>query len=171
MKVLVVRKLLLGVAAIMMMLSTGGFTAGAASASTYPQAQIERTLFINPYDYTTGPAYLPYSAPQVKYLTAGTYGWWVYVIPTWNDQAEILHAFRSIYLQSNWYYWRCYVQTVLLSDGDTGAANYCSLTPTDGSTPTAYLVDTVDEGINSEWAWYGAGDFDWISQLLWQSNP
>lgn len=166
------RRILLILAAFMMMLSTWTFAAGNASASTYPQADIHRTMFINPYDYTTGPAWLPYSAPRTIYLTAGTYSWNVQVYTTWS-LGIVLGAFRSIYLRSNWYYWRCYLKTVLVDpvDGTTGVSNYCSLTPTDGSTPTAYLSDTIDEGSLSAWDAGGAGDYMWISTLQWESNP
>ena len=164
------RKITLGVAASIIALSTGIFTTGTAGASTYPPAQIYRVMFINPYDYTAGPAWLPYAGPRKIYLTAGTYSWDVEVYATW-DMGIVLAASRSIYLNSNWYYWRCYVKTVLVDDlGDTGAQNYCSLTPTDGSTPTAYLTDTYDEG-GGAWAVDGAGDYNWISELDWKSNP
>lgn len=107
----------------------------------------------DPYDYTAGPAWLPYSTPRKIYLTAGTYEWSVEIYTTWS-LGITLGAFRNIYLKSNWYYWRCYVKTVEVDDlGDTGASNYCSLTPTDGSTPTAYLVDSD----TSAWAVEGAG--------------
>lgn len=166
------RKFLLAAAAIVMLLGVGAFTADAANAGPYPPAEISRTLFINPFDYTAGPAWLPYSKPRTIYLTAGTYTWYENVVPTWGAPGAF-SAGRSIYLASNWYYWRCWMQTELLTDINpqvTGVASYCSLAPTDGSTPTAYFYEDPH---NNAYAFQldGAGDYQWSSTLIWESNP
>lgn len=167
------RKILLAVAAGIVLLSTGAFTAGTASAGPYPQAEISRTLFINPFDYTAGPAYLPYTGARKIYLTAGTYHWSEEVHPTWPADAIGFSTYRNIFLRSNWYYWRCWMQTELLSEpalGVTGVASHCTLTPVDGSTPTAYLTeDPNDNTVDFELD--GLGDYRWYSDLLWLSNP
>lgn len=166
------RKILLILAAITMMFSTWTFAAGAANAGPYPQAEISRTLFINPWDYTAGPAYLPYSGAHTIYLTAGTYWWNEEVDPTWPADRIAFSRGRSIFLRSNWYYWRCWMQTELLDAGlgVTGVASHCTLTPTDGSTPTAYLTEDPYDNIVG-FDYLGAGDYHWFSTLLWMSNP
>lgn len=168
-----VRKTTLTLAAIIMMFGSGIFAAGSASAAgPYPQAKISRTLFINPSDYTTSPAWVPPDKPGKLYLTAGTYYWIVDVGTTWSGQGT-LSAFRWIYLKSDWYYWRCYVNTVMEDPATdtTGAQNYCYLAPTDGSSPTAYLTDTIADSPDSLWDLWGAGDYSWFSTLDWESNP
>lgn len=162
------RKILLFATAIMMILGIGAFAAAPASATSYPPAEISRTLFINPFNYTTGPAYLPYSSARTIYLTAGNYNWWEEFDPTWTmSLGGAAVGGRSIYLNSNWYYWRCWAQvTQVDSEGDTGVASGCSLTPTDYSTPTATF--SIDP--NGLWYDYGAGDYHWYSVLTWQNN-
>jgi hypothetical protein len=145
---------------------TLAMTAGPASAGPYPPAEISRTLFINPFDTTAGDAWLPYSSARTIYLTQGNYSWTDEFDPTWTSGAAAA-ARRGIYLNSNWYYWRCWARSVQVDVLNTAVESQCSLTPTDGSTPTAYLdINPVDD---NSWDALGAGDYNWYSILTWTS--